>query len=110
MKILELQGKVKDTTFKGRIFEECNNDPRVEKNAHAGNIKCLLMPGCLLSISLLTPGLTVTPFVHPCKYTANISAVFFTAVGCVTFLTVVWLYSEPLIADNTDFGTSLDVQ
>ena len=29
------------------------------ENEILGNIKCLLMPGYLLSISLLTPGLTV---------------------------------------------------
>jgi hypothetical protein len=29
------------------------------ENEILGNIKCLLMPGCLLSISLLTPGSTV---------------------------------------------------
>ena len=29
------------------------------ENEILGNIKCLLMPGCLLLVSLLTPGLTV---------------------------------------------------
>ena len=63
------------------------------ENEILGNIKCLLMPGCLLSISLLTPGLTVL--------LTTVPAPLLTAVTIVKF--IFWPIGAVAIQERLQF-------